>query len=223
MPNAKMFFPVIHCINHFFGGIQHANDNLEIAIENGADGVFLIGHGITADNLFKIGQNISTSHPDVFLGVNFLGLDDENTSLSNYLSSGVFKALWMDIMPRGRELVPANTVLYGGVAFKYIDPDLCGDALKEACRRAIGLVDVVTTSGPRTGMPPDMAKLAAIREHIGNDKLLALASGVDESNAALFLEHVDHFLVASSITKNHGGYEFLVPSKVRRLSEIIHN
>lgn len=60
-------------------------------------------------------------------------------------------------------------------------------------------MDVITTSGPGTGQPASVNKIARIRSYIG-DFPLALASGVNKDNKKLFEPYVDYMLVASSIT-----------------------
>ncbi len=62
----------------------------------------------------------------------------------------------------------AGVALLGGVAFKYT-PSYTADpiAAATAVREMEPFVDVVTTSGSRTGMSPQVAKIAAMKHAIG--------------------------------------------------------
>jgi predicted TIM-barrel enzyme len=85
---------------------------------------------------------------------------------------------------------------------------------------------VATTSGDKTGSPPDAEKLKLIKSYLDNTIPLAVASGVDENNVSDFLPFVDKFLVASSITERKSEYnnqEYFVPEKVSHLGNKIHS
>lgn len=79
-------------------------------------------------------------------------------------------------------------------------------------------VDVVTTSGPGTGEPPTVEKLATMRQALG-DRALAVASGITPENVEPFLPYVDAFLVATGIEHRFG---YLEPGRVRALADAIH-
>ena len=225
----KRFFPVIHCVCPFEKqGTGHALRNARIAFENFADGIFLIGHTMDYKSLCMIYEHVRKWLPGGWVGVNFLDVAaKEDWQLLTKLARRYpdLNALWIDNMPNARLDIDPHIELFGGVAFKYIDPDLRGEDLVADCHRAKHLVDVITTSGPATGSPPDIAKLEEIRNAIGNQSSLALASGVTRENVAEFLPTVDTFLVASSITgreKNLGNQEYLIPEKVMVLATEIH-
>ena len=72
---SKKFFPVIHCVPPEFGGTGHALANTRTAVENGADGVFLILHRQEKEalnDLIFIYDAVRKQHPDFMVGVNFL-------------------------------------------------------------------------------------------------------------------------------------------------------
>src|SRR3989344_2491051 len=109
---------------------------------------------------------------------------------------------------------------------RWIGINLLGEGLFMACQNALNYVDTVTTSGDKTGSPPDVAKVQAMREAIRPHDSLALASGVSVENVALFKPYVDTFLVASSITErraDRGGQEYLVQERVTALAAAIHS
>jgi predicted TIM-barrel enzyme len=195
---------------------------------HGADGVFLIGHAMKYGPLCEIYEHVRKQFPEIWIGINFLDITGYDTW--HLLGSVVrhqrgINGLWVDMLPDERIDVPSSVEVFGGVAFKYIDPNIRGQELKEACNKALKVVDVVTTSGIKTGSAPDTEKLEEIRRNIGNETQLALASGVTEENVSLFLPTVDTFLVASSIIerkKSLGNHEYLIPEKVASLAQKIH-
>lgn len=226
----NLFYPVIHCIAPFKGGFGHALANAKIAYENGADGIFLIGHRVPCGELLDIYDQVRKQYPDRWIGINFLDIaaDTNWPTLVRFanLAKGL-NGLWMDKLPRveSTDEVQKKLDLFGGVAFKYVNPDLSGRELAQECARAENLVQFVTMSGSKTGSPPAVEKLQMMRDNISPLKGLAVASGVDATNVESMLPFVDTFLVASSITvrrKDMGDQEYLVPEKVLELAKLIH-
>ena len=75
------------------------------------------------------------------------------------------------------------------------------------------LLDVVTTSGPGTGIAADFEKVKMIKQSLNKEKKMALASGVSVDNVGPCLPYVDYFVVAISVeTFSMSGQ--LVPKKV---------
>lgn len=206
---AHVFLPVIHA--HTRGQVLR---NVELAISNGADGVFMINHGhTTVDELIEYYHAARERYPDVWIGLNmqgisnrdaigyvpehdcalwtdYAGVDDTSEGLAHDFYKSSRKAGW-----RGMH--------FGGVAFKYqewiADP-------ASAARRAVPYVDVVTTSGESTGEPPSLKKVMAMREAIGNHPL-AIASGISHRNVQRY-HAADCFLVATSILVDGSNSEF---------------
>lgn len=234
--SGKKFYPVIHCIDPYYkNGIGHAIRNTGLAIENGADGVFLICHGMGCEGLLYLYEIVRKQFPNVWIGVNFLDISPIKTFHGSSLCfdwsklSFVAKkcenlnALWIDGMPNER-LPLSGIQVFGGVAFKYLSPHLSGAALAIACENAIRCVDVATTSGDKTGSAPSAEKLEIIKRHLGGRIPLALASGVSSNNIHKF-GAADIFFAASSICERNpklGNEEYLVPEKVRELVDLIH-
>jgi hypothetical protein len=225
----KKFYPVIHCIDpDEQQGLGHAIANTRIAIENGADGVFLIGHGMYFMNLFFIYHHVRKEFPRIWIGVNFLDISNEKTWAKLTTIASECKnldALWIDRLPDEKLLLPQTLQVFGGVAFKYIDPHQSGEDLEIACKKAMKCVDVAVTSGNRTGSAPDISKLKSIRKNLGENFPFALASGISSTNVSMFLEYVDICIVASSICKrisNLDNTEYLVPERVRDMATLIH-
>lgn len=222
---SKKFYPVIHCVDPYKkGGIGHALANVKIARDNGADGVFLIGHSIPHTDLSEIYRHVRKQHSDFWIGINFLDMNPlaEVANFTNRICPDL-DGYWTDHNKIfGGKLTQQ---VFAGVAFKYMDPHQSGQALEESCRQVASFADVATTSGDKTGSPPAIEKLEMIKRYLGDRVPLAVASGVDARNITAMKPFVDIFLVASSIIvrdQKRGNHEYLVPEKVRELAGMIH-
>ena len=224
---SKKFYPVVHCVDpHEKGGIGHALSNVKIARENGADGVFLIGHDMFCSDLCYIYSQVRKQHPDFWIGINFLDVDTNApvryADLISLNCSSV-DAYWTDHTPLIRPDLKQKA--FAGVAFKYMNPKERGKSLEEACEKITWYADVATTSGDKTGSPPTLEKLKMIKDLLPDWIPLAVASGVDAKNVIAMKQYVDYFLVASSIItrdRKRGNNEYVVPEKVRELADLIH-
>ena len=203
----RVLLPVVHCIHE--AQVRLAAD---VAMENGADGVFLINQGpMHAHEVASIAGKL---RKDVaFVGINRLG---DTLMATADVTRFSLDAVWSDYCDVPSDMRGRAWLFFGGVAFKY-QPAVSdvGLAAFEAVRDG---VDVVTTSGPATGSPPTVEKLAAMRAAIG-DHALAVASGVTPENVEPFLAHVDAFLVASGIEQSFGVFD---PARVRELAQAVH-
>lgn len=220
----RVLLPVIHVAN----SIQ-ANQNAEIAFGAGADGVFLINHSIPSDRLIDAWRLVLHTYPDRWVGMNFLDHDAYN-GLSHL--PGDIGGYWCDdigmreraeypdqqaarVRSWQRELCLNEMLLFGGVAFK--GREHVNDPGRMA-KLAMPHLDVVTTSGVRTGSAPDLGKIKAMREDIG-DFPLAIASGITRENVPSFLPLADCFLVATGISEGEYRLDY---AKVKQLADIIH-
>jgi predicted TIM-barrel enzyme len=204
-------YPVVHINNH-----ESAVDQAELALELGADGVYLIDHKAVDDQLlFDVFNDLDAAKPNSYIGMNLLGLSPLNAmkSIEHAIQSGDLSrtpnGLWAD--DATRESQPGEVMAYknshdalhqmrylGGVAFKYTatfteDPRLASEQVALLRDR----VDVVTTSGMGTGKPPTRAKMAAMKTTVGDT--LAVASGISYENIRDYAGLVDETLVASSV------------------------
>lgn len=223
----KAFLPVIHVVS-----TAQCIENVQKARDAGADGAFLISHnGIPAGDLVEMHYQCRDLIPvreKFFLGCNFLDL---NNMQALGIAQENMQGLWLDDglhrldamlagrLQEKRERVGFAGALFGGVAFKYRTLMLRRhEKLGDLCRLATTCMDVITTSGPGTGSPPDVTKIRTMREAIG-DFPLAIASGIDEDNVGMFLPLADYFVVASSISRI---FHELDPILTRRLADLIH-
>jgi len=209
--------PVIHV-----DSLEQALRNAGIARAAGAEGVFLINHGMADVELLGIHEVVADAHSGWFIGVNCLGLSPVETFEAISQKVG---GVWVDnagieesaedqpyaerLAALRQERAP-ECLYFGGVAFKYQRPV---EDLEAACRIAARFLDVVTTSGPGTGHAADVGKIARMKRSLGETPL-AIASGITPENVAEYLPHADCFLVATGIGRT---FTELDPEKVRAL------
>ena len=201
----KEVLPVVHLLHG-----KQALREAEVVFNAGAKGLFVIGASqTTKDDELISAVVIKNAFPDKFIGVNLLGCDPEK-SVELVLHSGL-DGLWTDFsgiddMHVSKSAEKADILLrmpdapdlvyFGGVAFKYQMPV---DDVEYAARNAADFMDVITTSGDETGMPPAAEKIEAMRKGAGSCSL-AIASGISAENIGLY--DADLFLVATSIQRD---------------------
>lgn len=217
-----VILPVIHVES-----LELALRNVEIAGEAGADGVFLIGHSMGSGDLLEITNEVLDKYPDLWVGVNCLGLLP--VEVFEYISPKV-QGVWADdagiyehsleqsyasdTRTAQQELAP-QTLYFGGVAFKY---QRTVSDLELACQAAEGLMDVITTSGPGTGKAASIEK---VRRMKGATEIpIGIASGITPENVREYLPYVDYYLVATGISKS---FTELDPIKVKELVEAVRS
>jgi len=230
----KMPGPVVLPVIHVRDSEQTAG-NVQIAIEEGAQGVFLINHDFGHEDLLPVIADIRSRYPGLWLGVNFLAVTGAKAFpvLAALARDGSpIDAYWGDdarIDERGGAQVEADEIAaargacgwqglyFGGTAFKK-QREVAPADYEAAARAACGYMDAVTTSGVATGHSADLSKIEAFRAGIG-DHALALASGVTAENAADYAPLVDAFLVATGINLE-GDFYNIDRARLARLVKI---
>lgn len=221
--------PVIHALDS-----PQVDRNIDRARKGGAAGVFLINHDFVVDAFLPIVRAARATHPDLWLGVNFLAVTgrDAFPVLGRLEAEGCrIDAYWADdarIDERRDDQAEAGEIdrirrdsgwtglYFGGTAFKKqrpVDPADYG----LSARIAVGHMDVVTTSGVATGEEASTDKIAAFRSGAG-DAALALASGITPENAATYAE-IDCFLVATGIAPK-GDFYNIDPARLDALMAV---
>lgn len=224
--NLKVFLPVIHVENES-QGIEQAT----LSLLNGVYGIFLINHSISYSKLFKVYKNIRILFPESWIGINCLDL--EPIQVIKKMPKDI-DGLWVDNAYIWEELGYDNQeyakevldtihdigwkgLYFGGVAFKY--QKKVKDLIKTteiACR----YMDIITTSGVGTGIPPEVKKIEIMSKIIHkNHKKIAIASGISSKNINSY-KMADIFMVATGIS-----YDFthLNPQLVRELIKLNEN
>lgn len=191
---ARVVLPVIHVVDQ-----EQTERNVNIARAAGVDGVFLISHAYENAALIDIARSIKDRLPKFFLGLNLLG----KGPLQAYYSAqdaGV-DGVWVD-NPEDVDIKNLGLLYFGGVAFK-TQPHVRDEDLAQLVTRAATNMDVVCTSGPRTGVAEDTRRLRIMSEALAGVTPLAVASGVTPQNAQEHLDAgVQAILVATGVSRN---------------------
>ncbi len=225
----KVVLPAIHVLNETL-----TKSNIEILIESGAHGCFLINHDFKAALMLPIIVQMRKLFPELWMGVNFLGIDAKCAfDMLGKLDKSAchIDAYWADDaqiieayteqhaaaqISKVRELSGWKGLYFGGTAFKYrraISPEDYSAVAQIAAEH----MDVVTTSGPSTGEAAAPSKIAAFRAGVGQ-RALAIASGITPDNAPLYKD-ADCFIVATGINRPGNFYE-IDPARLSRLVEV---
>ncbi len=203
--------------------------NVRIAYEQGADGVFLINHRISADDLLECYLSARAMYPNWWIGINFLDLD--NKSAIKMAAENSIQGLWLDnagiqenaedpcssirkLREWQKKYHGEKTLIFGGVAFKY-QPKV--QSLEKVAGLSALYIDVVTTSGEGTGIAADINKIRLMKQAIG-EYPLAIASGITPENISQYLPYVDCFLVATGISDSQSEIN---PVRLRKLVRAI--
>ncbi|KKM16799.1 hypothetical protein LCGC14_1682190 [marine sediment metagenome] len=222
---SHFFLPVVHALN-----LEQTMRQMEIALQNGADGVFLIGHGIRYNELFDIYSQVRDAYPYNWIGLNCLDLtplemfsrippDVNGVWVDNAYINEELDINEQQYPLQVRNLINKNKwkgLYFGGVAFKYqrrVNDTIL--ATKIACQ----YMDVVTTSGIGTGLAAEPEKIKIMSSIVKKyDKKLGIASGITFNNVEDY-KSVNYFLVATGISKDFHTFN---PLLVKKLSDKIN-
>ena len=212
------FYAVIHVCDPFG---YHPTISAGRAVRAGADGVFVINHGVRPSALIDVANRIHAEHPDLWMGFNFLGLRPEDAfhALPDYA-----KGLWTDNAGEGPSVQRARLrsewkgEYFGGTAFK---GQRQPSDLREAVLTAATFMEVVTTSGPGTGRAPELEKIRIMGETAKQcGRGLAIASGVTPENVSQYMPYATHILVATGVSQSFQELDFY---KMKQLVDVIRN
>jgi hypothetical protein len=228
----RRFFVVVHAQTGK-GGLLHVLSSIRTCMKNGADGAFLIPDyergdaKASARDVMEYYIEAKRKFPKFKIGVNFLGEFDQE--VISFLKDQEPDMIQTDSksLPLG-VIISKKTEVFCGVAFKYSRYEgISGKRLREHCLEVSKKCDVPTTSGSATGVQANFEKVQKIRNHLGKEKRLALASGIDIANILTYLGiGVTDLLVATSLIdlfeSDMHGFDMLNPRKVAMMAEIIH-
>ena len=198
-------FPVIHLSDPFQAAI-----NVRTAQLAGADGVFIIGHGMKYKHVMAIHQELVEHFPGFFIGVNLLDLDPAEAQ--RVVPDGT--PVWSDDYDTR---VDRRGMFFGSVAFKYAEP-MSDSEISEVLVTAGDTMDVVVTSGSATGVAPELDKIINMRRSLDRSIPLAIASGVTPDNVDQFLPHCQCLMVATGISS---GFHNLDYYKTKELVDLV--
>lgn len=222
----KILLPVIHVIT-----VTQAISNAKILQENNVQGCWLINHSCT-DKIFADTFNqIKSKYPGLWVGINYLGgsfapiifctefaIKPDGFWFDNVGVSDSDNTTGLEIRQLMKEAELSDVLVFGSICFKYQPQP---KSVEVTTQTALGICDVVTTSGKGTGIDHDVAdinKFKSMQLICKGKAYLAVASGISETNIHNILEHVDIFMVNTSIARN----EMFIPQKVANLVQIIN-
>ena len=207
--------------------IEDAFKDLEESFNNGANAI------VYESNDFKKLDSILTEvrkkYPEKIIGVNFLGTDDDLMTYKETFALAKKHQLqiaWtdfsaVDLIREAPETSlhaietqkPEKTFYVSGIHMKYSTLLDSKKPIEKSALQAMGWVDGIIITGPKTGVPTDHIKAQRVRRVIG-DYPMGAASGVDENNIKQLSPFIDFILVNTSISdKNHR----IIGTKVKAL------
>lgn len=194
-------FPVIHHLDR-----ETSLEQVQVAKDCGADGVFLISHHGKDDELVIVARDAKQLHQDYLIGINLLTRHPMNAAI--LARDNGLDMVWADDMgvdskgcsKEAMELTAfvacnPSVLLFASVAFKYRPPE-SNPAL--AAKNALNAGFLPTTSGNGTGQAPDVGKIALMSGAV--DGNLAIASGMTPENVSLYAPYLSHILVSTGIS-----------------------
>ena len=222
----KKLLPVIHVLD-----FEQTMRNVDVAFENGADGVFLINHNFDGEHLLDIHAQIRRERPDGFIGLNLLDRS-ATQAFEAVKDNDSVSALWVDDsgVDEGGYSQAANSLYdemvksdwrgayFASIAFKHQRPVT---ALDLVTALAVDVCHALVTSGEATGSAPPQEKLRTIQQALDGLKPLANASGTSLDNVSVLGPHADIFMVATGINQDDDFYN-LNPARVRIMADLLH-
>ncbi len=225
---------VLLAVNHI-ESVDQALENTRVAFGEGADGVFLINHSISSGKLREVYYEVRKEVPGGWLGLNFLstplmrliggilpddadGFWTDNAGYQPAANDAVFLPRTLDELRKKRN-GPVNHQLYfGGISFKGQHDTADIPAACKAATECQPFVDVITTSGTKTGVPPELDKIEAMHEVLAGHPL-AIASGLSPDNVEPYLRFTSAILCATGMSHSFTRFD---PIKVRNMARLVH-
>ncbi len=197
--------------------LDEAFADIENSFEGGAEGadaVVLINEWSSLGELETTLDGVRRRFPDIPLGINYLGDTEEPYGFKDSFRLARtynLQIVWTDFsgvdLIQEREPVnlheiqtlrPENVFYASGIHMKYSTLRQAEKTIEESALQAMGWVDGVIVTGPKTGIPCD-PMIALRARKVMHDYPLGVASGVNSENVHQIKDIVDFFLVASSL------------------------
>ena len=206
-PRRALILPVVH-----YQDPKQVRRNADRALDAGCDGVMLIHMDGLNGLLPPAARAVKRIARERIVGINMLGFDSHVVAGASQCLG--LDATWTDEQPTHSTDAPWTSadriatalrpsdrphLVFVGVAFKHQRHE---PQPGEAARRAVAMGFVPTTSGAATGVAADPARVAKLRDAVGPDAPLAIASGITPENAAAFLPHLTHVLVSTGVSSS---------------------
>lgn len=225
--------------------LEHALEGADIAISNGAHGIALVTHAITPTEGISFANRLKQDYPYHKVSLNVLQRDpykfwDKNMQRDPLTLMQIIHYSEIDGIRTDKSMIPwidmvewhekyadkvlerqkkdwYNKLYLGGLDFKH-QKHLDQSEYSFAIQQAKKYLDVITTSGPATGISADVEKIARIKWLAGQHPV-GLASGVTPENIHEYIRNTDISIVATGISKDYWNLE---PTRVLELATIIY-
>lgn len=201
--------PVIH-----YHDDDQAERNAQIAKAAGITSVMFIQMQGRDMDMARYATKFKDGNPDINVGINCLSASPYAALL--FSTTTGFNMTWTDDQVTHslktsnkdeqeiryiKEQLDQNPQhrYFVGCAFKHQDHEPRPDI---SARRAISSGMIPTTSGSATGVAANVDKIANLRELIGADSPLAIASGITPENVGDYAPFLTHILVATGISSD---------------------
>ena len=214
--------------------LDEALRDLDACVGGGADAVLFINEWCSLKELEETIAGVRQKHPNIPLGVNYLGDEKEPYGFRDSFRLAReynLQVVWTDFV--GVDLInekppvdlhviqserPESVFYCSGVHMKYSTLKDPTKPVELSALQAMGWVDGVIVTGPKTGVAcnPETARRA--KAAIG-DYPLGVASGVSAANVHEIRDQVEFYIVASSLQNEH---KRIVKEKVSELARKIH-
>jgi hypothetical protein len=209
---------------------EQAVRDIDASIEGGADAVVLINEWSSLSELEDTLAFVRPKYPSFALGVNYLGDESEPYGFRDSFRLARdydLKIVWTDFS--GVDLIEEKSEISlheiekfrssgafycSGVHMKYSTLKDAAKPIELSALQAMGWVDGVVVTGPKTGIAcnPEIARRA--RAILG-DYPLGVASGVSAENVHELSSFCDFYLVASSLQDQNKRIRTAAVSKLR--------
>ncbi len=203
--------------------IAGALDDARAVVDGGGDMIVLINSRCAMPLYERVIAAVRAQHPDFPLGISALAYGPENLT-EGFRLAKKFNAqmVWMEVVPgtrfeyeeeddvyveatvtprtlsrRVQDAEKPDAMLVAGVHMKYTH-NLDGRDFAASMRDALGWVDGINITGPKTGVLADVERVRQARQLAG-DYPLGLASGVSVDNIDAVLPYIDYAIVGTSL------------------------
>ena len=213
---ARVFLPVIYAWDE-----SQTLRNVETVRNVGADGVFLINHGMGYQGLLRITAAAISKHGPRFVGVNCLDL--RTHELIRRLPDGVAGVWSNDVPALGAEPETVDALDHARRMRHWdgllLAPLITGEAAAASGAAETRLsVDVPTIVGRGIGSSEEVDVVRSVSESIG-EAPLAIAAGVDSDYVDQVLPFVNCVMTAA---RGNEKLEEVDQDEARRLSDKVH-
>lgn len=216
--------------------------NADAVVQGGGDMIVLINSRTEMPLYERVIAAVREKYPEFPLGISALDYGPKNLT-EGFRLAQQFKAqmVWCETVPDERmefeeddgrytpaEVIPLDLAIQtqharrpeaihaAGVHMKYTRP-LDGKTFEQAMSAALGKVDAINITGPKTAVLADLERVRTARRIAGSYPM-GLASGVSVENIAEVVDLIDYAIVGTSLKMDQDPLRTDV-SKVRALRE----